>query len=99
MGYFVYILYSTTTDRYYTGFSRFRGKRRRQHRRGETTSTAYAGDWMEAFCMRVETTAQARAMEKKIKARGARRFLEDGIRSNAHVDPAMGNVLTIRLPH
>ena len=77
MGYYVYILHSAELNRYYTGFSKYRGKRRRQHRREKKHWTAGADDWQEAFCTTVTTLAEARALEKKIKSRGAQRFLGD----------------------
>jgi len=81
MQFYVYILYSVTLDSYYTGFSKYHAKRRRQHCRGETFSTQRAKDWEEAFCQRTETREEARALEKLIKARGAARFLRDSAKT------------------
>ena len=77
MRWYVYILYSKTLKRFYTGFSQFRFKRQRQHRRGESFWTSQVDDWEEVYCEVVESTNEARAMEKRIKARGAARFLAD----------------------
>ena len=77
MVYYVYVLYSVELNRYYTGFSQYRGKRKRQHRREKEHWTAGANDWEEVFCTSTETVAEARALEKRIKSRGARRFLLD----------------------
>jgi putative endonuclease len=71
----VYILHSASLDRYYTGFTGRHEVRLREHQRGLNVSTQIANDWVEVWCRELESTSEARAMEKKIKARGAKRFL------------------------
>ena len=46
---YVYILYSASLGRYYTGLSRFRQKRLRQHLKGQTSWTSRADDWIEVW--------------------------------------------------
>ena len=78
MSLFVYILYSDSLQMYYTGFSKYRYKRQRQHRGRKSASwTLRADDWLEVFIEQVASVAEARKLEKRIKARGARRFLLD----------------------
>jgi len=72
----VYILYSESLDRYYTGFSLHPEKRLRQHRAEKGHWTSRAPDWKIVWSQKTSTTDEARAMEKKIKARGAKRFLQ-----------------------
>jgi putative endonuclease len=74
---YVYILHSESLSRYYTGQSMYHGKRRREHLREKKHWTSQTHDWKEVFCQQVETREQARALEVKIKKRGAKRFLSD----------------------
>ena len=73
----VYILHSEAKDRYYVGFSSRPRRRLREHRRGMSTATSPADDWVDVWHVDVASTAAARVLEKKIKARGARRFLSE----------------------
>jgi putative endonuclease len=73
----VYILYSQKLGKYYTGISRYSAKRHRQHNHGQTHWSGRAADWAEVWRNEVPTFVAARILEKKIKARGASRFLED----------------------
>ena len=73
----VYILFSAKLDRYYTGFSKHPQRRLRQHLRGASAWTSRAEDWVMVYETRLESVAEGRALEKRIKARGARRFVEE----------------------
>ena len=77
MTYYVYILYSPSLDKFYTGMSKFTSKRLRQHRNGESSWTSRASDWIDIWKIEKEDSKSARVLEKKIKKRGARRFLND----------------------
>ncbi|MFC1497691.1 GIY-YIG nuclease family protein [Verrucomicrobiota bacterium] len=77
MSFFVYILYSASSNLYYSGFSKYRGKRQRQHRAKGNNWASRINDWKEVYCQKEETREKARQLEKKIKARGAKRFLSD----------------------
>jgi putative endonuclease len=77
MKFYVYILYSATLQQYYTGFSQYSGKRLRQHKREHKSWSARANDWEEVYSCSVSSRIEARNLEKKIKARGAKRFLAD----------------------
>jgi len=72
----VYILYSDSLDRHYIGFSKFTQKRVRQHRAEKVHWTARASDWRLVWSREVVTVNDARSLEKQIKARGAKRFLQ-----------------------
>ena len=76
MKYYVYILYSKSLGKYYTGISKFSSKRLRQHNSGRTEWSSRADDWKKVFQLVCENSNTARVLEKKIKSRGARRFLE-----------------------
>ncbi|MDX9982475.1 MAG: GIY-YIG nuclease family protein [Lentisphaeria bacterium] len=75
--YYVYVLYSPTLDRFYTGMSAFAAKRERQHRKGQTAWTSRADDWQTLWRTETADSSQARTLEKRIKARGARRYPQD----------------------
>lgn len=55
--------------------SKFTDKRERQHRKGQTRWTSLADDWQTVWRMEVADSYEARALEKKIKSRGAKRYL------------------------
>jgi putative endonuclease len=75
--YFVYILWSASLKRYYTGFSQYRFKRQRQHRKGQSNWSHRADDWEEVWHCEIPSRLEARSLERRIKARGAQRFLHD----------------------
>ena len=77
MAFRVYILHSDILDRFYTGVTAKGPLRTRQHRRKHDGWTGQASDWVEVFHCPVETRAEARVLERQIKARGAKRFLDD----------------------
>ena len=84
----VYILYSAELDQFYTGLSMHPQRRLRQHRRGTSAWTRRAADWVQVYQIQVETLAQGRALEKSIKQRGARRFVEDQLPNPAEAGQA-----------
>ncbi|MDD2519382.1 MAG: GIY-YIG nuclease family protein, partial [Kiritimatiellae bacterium] len=84
----VYILYSATLDQFYAGLSRHPQHRLKQHLRGQSPWTSRAGDWVMVYQSRCDTMAEARAMEKRIKQHGARRFLEEQLPNPAETGQA-----------
>jgi putative endonuclease len=77
MAYYVYILYSESLAKHYVGCSKFHSKRLRQHLRGQSHWTKQAKDWKEVFCQTTTSRSEAFGLERKIKKRGAERFLTD----------------------
>jgi putative endonuclease len=71
----VYILYSPSTDKYYTGQTQDLENRILEHNSGETKSIAYGIPWEIVFTAEVPTRTEAVQLEKKIKNTGAKRFL------------------------
>ena len=51
--YHVYVLYSPSLDRFYTGMSKFTAKRERQHRKGQSHWTSRADDWQQVWLTQV----------------------------------------------
>jgi putative endonuclease len=79
MPYFVYIIQSETTGRYYCGYSSDPERRLRQHNDPQyqlsQTTKRFEGPWKLIWSRECETRAQAMALEKAIKKRGIQRFL------------------------
>lgn len=73
----VYILYSPTRNRYYTGETTDMNRRIERHNSGMVKSTASGIPWQLAWSTEVLNRTDALNLEKKIKKRGAKRFLED----------------------
>ena len=77
MGYFVYILFSKSCNRFYTGQTQDFEKRLIEHNSGETKSIKSCTPWNLVWKTELTTRSEAMSLEKKIKARGAARFLAD----------------------
>ena len=77
MYYTVYILYSDSCKKFYTGHTVDFANRLIEHNNGETKSIRACIPWRLIWNEHVNTRAEAMALEKKIKARGAARFLND----------------------
>jgi len=77
---FVYILQSESTKRYYCGQPNNIERRLTQHndpRHHDTQTTRrFPGPWRLIWTRELHTRAEAMALEKSIKKRGIRRFLE-----------------------
>ena len=79
---FTYILYSKTADRHYTGSCDILEKRIKRHNEAQVPSTKYGVPWTLIWHQECDSRSEARILEKKIKKRGAARFLQD--QSNQH---------------
>ncbi len=73
----VYILYSRSLGRYYVGFTGREEVRIEEHNSGKSYWSGRADDWVEVYSDHVATAAEARSLEKRIKSRGAARFLSN----------------------
>ena len=73
----VYILHSDSCKKFYTGQTQDLDNRLIEHNSGETTSLKPCIPWSIVWKTDVATRAQAMILEKKIKCRGAARFLAD----------------------
>jgi putative endonuclease len=73
-----YILHSKTIDRYYIGYTTLLIEDRiAKHNTNHKGFTGKTNDWTLAWSSVAATKTQAIQAEKKIKKRGANRFLED----------------------
>jgi len=75
--YFVYILESKGLGKYYTGQCNDLVGRLRRHNSGQTPSIKHGIPWDLVWSKAVGTRSEAMALEKKIKSRGAKRFLAE----------------------
>jgi putative endonuclease len=75
--YFTYILFSLKSDKFYTGQTEDLNRRVDEHNRGKTPFMERGKPWIVVFSKEFTERAQAIALEKKIKKRGAARFIAD----------------------
>jgi len=79
MAYWVYIIHSQTSNRYYCGHSSDVERRLRQHNdpayQLSKTTKRFQGPWNLIWTHEFTTRGKAMAVEKKIKKRGIGRFL------------------------
>ena len=73
-----YILYSSDLDRYYTGYSSMTAEARLSyHLTNHKGYTGRAKDWVIVYVEEHDVKETALESERKIKKRGAKRFLQD----------------------
>ncbi len=74
---FVYILLSKTRSGYYVGQTGNVDKRLERHNKGIVPSTKGGVPWELILQIEVSNRSEAMLLEKKIKKRGAKRFIDD----------------------
>ena len=77
MAFTVYILYSRSCNKFYSGHTQDFENRFLEHNSGETTSIKHCVPWQLVWKIEIETRSEAMKLEAKIKKRGAKRFLSD----------------------
>ncbi len=77
MDFNVYILYSQRSSKYYVGQTADIEKRLRRHNRGLVPSTKGGIPWELVLQIKVPDRSEAMVLERKIKKRGAKRYLKD----------------------
>jgi putative endonuclease len=75
--YFVYILFSESKSKYYTGQTNDLDDRLKRHNSMHMSSTKHGVPWRLIYSAAFETRSEAVLLELKIKKRGAKRYLED----------------------
>jgi putative endonuclease len=73
----VYILFSNSIQKYYTGSTQDLQNRLLEHNSAETKSIRNGIPWKVIWKTQVPSRAEAMNLESKIKKRGAKRFIED----------------------
>ena len=80
MPYWVYILQSESTGRYYCGYSDNVERRVNQHNdpeyRGSRTTKVFQGPWNVIWTKGCSSRSEAVVLERKIKKRGIGRYLQ-----------------------
>jgi len=74
---FTYILFSEIRSRYYVGQALNIEKRLDKHNQGRVKSTKFGIPWKLVLQIEVENRSKAILLERKIKKRGAKRYLDD----------------------
>ena len=77
MSFYVYILESSKTGKYYCGQCNNVDKRLRRHNAGEMKSTKAGCPWKLIGYIECESRSPAVRLERKIKARGIGRWLQE----------------------
>ncbi|MFC4393873.1 MULTISPECIES: GIY-YIG nuclease family protein [Flavobacterium] len=75
--FFVYILYSTTKEKFYIGQTNDIEDRLRRHNSGQSLSTKNGIPWKIIYTIQLDSRSEAVTLESKIKKRGAKRYLQD----------------------
>jgi putative endonuclease len=75
--FYIYILRSKLTQRYYVGSTEIVEKRLQEHNTGKSKSTRAGIPWELIHTESFSTRAEAVRQEQKIKARGIGRYLSD----------------------
>ncbi|TCK66688.1 putative endonuclease [Winogradskyella wandonensis] len=75
--YVVYILFSKARSRYYVGQTSDIEKRFKRHNQGKVPSTKLGIPWELVLQIEVEGRSEAMVLEKRIKKRGAKRYLDN----------------------
>lgn len=76
MQYFVYILWSEKLQKYYVGQTANLEDRLARHNEGREKFTKEGSPWQLVHMLKCEDRSAAMQLEKKIKKRGAKRFLQ-----------------------
>ena len=74
---FVYILFSEKRYRYYVGQTADINKRLKRHNEGFVPSTRGGIPWKLVLQIHADSRSEAMQLEKRIKKRGAKRFIDD----------------------
>ena len=77
MKFTVYILFSESTLKYYSGHTQDLVNRLTEHNSGETISIKNGIPWRVMWTSELSSRAEAMKLEMKIKKRGAKRFIQD----------------------
>ena len=75
--FYVYILYSDTKSKYYVGQTNNMDDRLNRHNSGFSLATKYGIPWKLVQTFICNNRSEAILLEKKIKKRAAKRYLQD----------------------
>jgi putative endonuclease len=75
--FYVYILYSSSLEKFYVGSSDNVAKRIDQHNSGRGNFTSKGSPWELIVTIECKSRSEAIALETRIKKRGIKRYLQD----------------------
>ena len=81
MKYYVYILYSQSKDKYYTGYSANPEERVVEHNLGATPSTRPGRPWILVYTEEFDNKSEAIIREREIKKMKSRKYIKTLIES------------------
>ncbi len=74
--YFVYIIYSSSKDRYYVGQTQDLENRLLDHQTSRSNYTKQAKDWVLLYSEEFKSRSDALKRESEIKSKNSRRYIE-----------------------
>ena len=77
MQHFLYIIYSTSSNKYYTGVSHSPELRLKLHNEGATRSTKSGIPWKLVYIEECKNKTDALKRERQIKRKKSRQYLEE----------------------
>jgi putative endonuclease len=80
--FYVYILKSLKSGRYYIGYSEHPDRRLSEHNSGKVFSTRNHRPWIKVYFETFSTELEAIKREREIKSRKSRTYLENLIKNN-----------------
>jgi putative endonuclease len=83
MKFFVYILYSQLTNRYYIGYSHDPAERLVEHNLGATNSTRPGRPWVIVYIEECNSRSNAIRRELAIKKMKSRKYIESLIKTHS----------------
>ncbi|HPF04342.1 MAG TPA: GIY-YIG nuclease family protein [Bacteroidales bacterium] len=86
MDYYVYIIYSSSRDKYYTGYSEDPDERLIKHNLGATISTRTGKPWTLVYKEKCINKSTAIRRENQIKKMKSRKYIESLIKSDGPDD-------------
>jgi putative endonuclease len=75
--YVVYVIYSSSLEKYYVGSTDDLDRRLHQHNSGKGNFTSKGIPWLLVHTVQCISRSQAFKLELKIKKRGIKRYLQD----------------------
>jgi putative endonuclease len=84
--FYVYILKSLKSGRFYIGYSEDPDRRLSEHNSGKVLSTRNHRPWVKVFVETFPTALEAIRREREIKSRKSKKFIEDLIRNKTEMN-------------
>ena len=76
MHFYVYIIHSPSTDRFYIGHAQDLENRLFRHRNSGSKATKFANDWILVYSEGFKTRSEAVSREKYIKSRKSKSYIQ-----------------------